>query len=406
MRLKNLTLKNIGPFKEAELEFISDDNGLDNPPVICITGENGTGKSIILDSIRSLFMGRFNSVERDITSSSQFLIKTDLQINGVDKTLSTHSKYSDRDALDSNDMQINTLFHYHLESIYQKNFIMDYWTSKLSSDKFDISNITSLDVKKYLDNSLDGIHKNIDVTRIITFFDYLKDSSNEYEEELGATLYSILKEIINISITDGELSHVSRIDLKPIIKIGNDAVSLDKLSSGNLYLIQRFVSLLNQVYAVCTLNNIPISKYKSIPGLLLIDEAENHLHPKWQKLFLENILSLFPKLQIILATHSPFLVSSIRNTRIYVCKSLIDKSIVVEETDYYVNKPIEEILLSPLFSTSNFGNTISKLLEDRKDAINSNNDEEAKRIEKMLLVINPEYFNYLNLDSILKSIKK
>jgi len=40
---------------------------------------------------------------------------------------------------------------------------------------------------------------------------------------------------------------------------------------------------------ICATNGIPIKKYKEIGGVLLIDEAENHLHPKWQKLFLKNI---------------------------------------------------------------------------------------------------------------------
>jgi ATP-binding cassette subfamily F protein uup len=49
MRLHNLILENIGPIKKAELEFISDESQLEHPPVICITGENGTGKSTFLN---------------------------------------------------------------------------------------------------------------------------------------------------------------------------------------------------------------------------------------------------------------------------------------------------------------------------------------------------------------------
>ncbi len=406
MRLKNLILENIGPFKTAELDFISNEQELDYPPVICITGENGTGKSIILDAIRSLFKGRFSGVEREITSSKQFLIKTNLVINGTDKVFSSNKKFDGKQNLDTNDMAINRLFHSQFDPPYEKDFILDYWTSKLSNDNFGITSITAVEAKKYLDDSLSGIHKNIDLTKIISFFDYLKDSTNEQEKELGSSLYSILEDIINLSISKGKLSHVSRINLKPIVKIGNNEITLDKLSSGNLYLIQRFTSLLSQVYSICALNDKPISDYKNIKGLLLIDEAENHLHPKWQKVFLQNILTLFPKLQIIVSTHSPFIVSSIKNSRIYVCKSQIDFSIVEEETDYYINKPIEEILLSPLFNTNNFSDEISKLLEERKDAIENKKNEKIKTIEKKLLEINPEYFNYLNLDSIIKSIKK
>jgi predicted ATP-binding protein involved in virulence len=286
------------------------------------------------------------------------------------------------------------------------DFIFDYWTSKLSSDSFNVNHITALETKKYLANALSGVHKNEDVAKSMTFFDYLKDSKDSGEQRLGKTLYELLEKIINISIMDGKLSHVSRINLKPIIKIHNQELSLDKLSSGNLYLIQRYTSLLRQVYAICVSNNIPIEQYPSIQGVLLIDEAENHLHPKWQKVFLQHILKLFPKLQIIVTTHSPFIVASVENAKVFVCKSKTTHSVVEAETELFANKPMEEILMSPLFDTNHFNESISQLMRDRKKAVAQSNKAEIARIEKILLEKNPEYFNYLNIEQLIQSIKK
>lgn len=407
MRIKNLKLKNIGPFKEANLEFINEDYELDSPPIICITGENGTGKSIIIDSIRSILSGRFSSgIERGIVASDTFLVETTFHINNRNVEVQSISEFQNGRFLETNNMELNKLFHSNLESTFTKDFVFDYWTSKLSNDEFDITNITTLQSEKYLDNTLNGIHKNVELTKAVSFFDYLKDSKNENERTLGTELYSILEEIINISISNGSLSHVSRINLKPIIKIGDKEISLDKLSSGNLYLIQRLVNLLSQIYSICVINKIPISKYKSIKGLIIIDEAENHLHPKWQKVFLKNILKIFPKLQLLVSTHSPFIVSSVKNCKVFVCKSEAEYSIVKEETDFYINKPIEEILMSPLFDTRNFNSEISELLHQRKIAHEFRNQEEIKKIETKLLEINPEYFNYLNIEKIINSIKK
>ena len=307
----------------------------------------------------------------------------------------------------TNNINFNNLFissHKSLTGHFQKNFIFDYWTPKLSSGAFTIDKITSPDPDKYLDNVLSGSYKNTDVTEIITFLDYLRGGTPK-EAALGIGLYQLLEKIVELSITNGSLAYVSRMELKPIISIGQKEYALDKLSSGNLYLIQRFTSLVRQVYAVCTLNDIPIEDYQSIKGVLLIDEAENHLHPKWQKVFIQNIQKLFPRLQIIVSTHSPFIVSSAENYRVYVCKSKVDYSVVEDETDHYANKPIEEILMSPLFDTRNFNAEISQLLEERKKAKEECNLEEAKNIEAKLLAINPQYFEYLTLDSVLKSIK-
>lgn len=405
MKLKNLSLKNIGPFNSVEMDFISNEKELARPPVIIITGENGTGKTVILDAIRTLFMGVFDNVERDIATSEDFLIKSDILLNNNHINFNTTSK-REKKSFDSNNLEINKLFRSQFEPKYEKDFVFDYWTSKLSSDRFNIDSLVTIEANGYLDESLNGIHKNVDVTKAISFFDYLKDSKDEYEKTLGNKMYEVIEEIITLSLGEGKLSHISRTNLTPILIIRKKQVSIDKLSSGNLYLIQRFISLLKQIYSICILNKLSVSDYKQIQGVVLIDEAENHLHPKWQKTFLNNILRLFPNLQLIVTTHSPFIVSSIENSKIYVCENQEEYSIVKEETDLYSNKPVEEILMSTLFNTSNFNIEITELLHKRKEAQINRNIQDLQKVEDDLLKINPSYFNYLKIEETLKSIKK
>ena len=49
------------------------------------------------------------------------------------------------------------------------------------------------------------------------------------------------------------------------------------------------------------------------PGVVLIDELDMHLHPKWQWNVLRALRETFPNIQFIVATHSPILVSSCKN---------------------------------------------------------------------------------------------
>ena len=65
MNIKDLTLKNVGPFKEMHLDFPCTPNASGILPVTLITGENGTGKSVILDSLRMLFKGLWG-IDRNI----------------------------------------------------------------------------------------------------------------------------------------------------------------------------------------------------------------------------------------------------------------------------------------------------------------------------------------------------
>lgn len=48
------------------------------------------------------------------------------------------------------------------------------------------------------------------------------------------------------------------------------------------------------------------------PGVVLIDELDLHLHPRWQRHVVEDLRRLFPEIQFICTTHSPFIVQTLR----------------------------------------------------------------------------------------------
>ncbi|MDP8257273.1 MAG: AAA family ATPase [Candidatus Alcyoniella australis] len=48
-------------------------------------------------------------------------------------------------------------------------------------------------------------------------------------------------------------------------------------------------------------------------GVVMIDELDLHLHPKWQRQVIEDLRTTFPKLQFICTTHSPFLIQALRS---------------------------------------------------------------------------------------------
>jgi len=55
-------------------------------------------------------------------------------------------------------------------------------------------------------------------------------------------------------------------------------------------------------------------------GIVLIDELDMHLHPSWQQLVLGQLTEAFPKLQFIVTTHSPLLVTAVKHQSIRILK--------------------------------------------------------------------------------------
>lgn len=78
--------------------------------------------------------------------------------------------------------------------------------------------------------------------------------------------------------------------------------NLTLLSSGETALMCLFGEIIRQADRLN--NNTPLSK---IQGIVFIDEIEKHLHIRLQKEILPKLLKLFPSVQFIVSSHSPFL---------------------------------------------------------------------------------------------------
>lgn len=87
--------------------------------------------------------------------------------------------------------------------------------------------------------------------------------------------------------------------------------SVSGMSSGTLNL---FYLLVDLVWRASTLNpqlNFVQLKEK-VSGVVLIDELDLFLHPKWQQNVLEFLSNLFPNVQYVLSTHSSWIISSFK----------------------------------------------------------------------------------------------
>lgn len=73
-----------------------------------------------------------------------------------------------------------------------------------------------------------------------------------------------------------------------------------------------------------------------------IDEPENHLHPSMQRSILRRLSNAFPRAQFIVATHSPFVVSSVKDSLVYVLK--YEQS--DQDTEVKISRRISSILLN------------------------------------------------------------
>lgn len=397
MKINSLKIKNLGPFREETLQFNTEYIQESNiQPITIITGVNGAGKSIVIDAIRAALSG--DKIGRNIVSDvNDFSIEISVDCDGKEQTFTTSTfNNGEIKSVDYTKFGRFLCFGYKLPEPVNP-WVIDFWSSILPTDEFKIHNLSDIDHAKAFAGVMSGKKSNLQLVNFICQADYLRSSEMPEEKELGEALYGYIKKIIDLCLDNGEFKYVRRTGLTPIVEQNGHLLSLDKLSSGNIFLIEHLLSLLSKLYSVSVLCAIHPSEIMQIPGLLLIDEIENHLHPKWQKKILGIIRELFPHIQIILTTHSPFIVSALRGVKVYTCQPQVGYSQIVDTTDLYDHLSVEEILVSNVFNVSPFNNEISLLMEKRKQLLSAGDVDAAKAISRQLYDINPEYFAYLSV---------
>lgn len=405
LRLLSLDLKDVGPFEQAHLDFATEE-----PRITVITGENGTGKSVLLDAIRGVFGFQYAWLGRDIRRNGNW--KLSLQVSIDDWKTDLHASTND---MSRHSRGFSTVGSGPVQAIpgliakgdRSPTFVVDYWSASAATGTFRLDGLVGFKPQKAWEEPLGGQYENADVVRLLAHFDYLRTSDLESERRVGENLFALARRIVELSLLDdGELVGIRRMDFTPMVRQAGREVPLENLSSGNAYLIQRMISLLGKMYSVHVLAGTPPEEIGKTPGFLLIDEAENHLHPKWQKRLFKNILELFPNLQIIAATHSPFIVASVPGARVYVCKyDQAKQSCYVEQQEDVANRPVDEILMSGVFDeTQPFNEEITALIEQRSKAMEAGDEAARRDAEAKLLALNPQHFAYFKVDDMMASL--
>ena len=80
---------------------------------------------------------------------------------------------------------------------------------------------------------------------------------------------------------------------------------------------------------------------KETNGIIMIDEIDLHLHPKWQRHVVSDLKRAFPNIQFIVTTHSPFIVQSLDSGELYNLDNILSD---VNPKDLSIGEVTEEVM--------------------------------------------------------------
>ena len=168
-----------------------------------------------------------------------------------------------------------------------------------------------------------------------------------------------------------------------ILQHGKEPFDFNTLSNGYQAVLDIILDIIMRMQ-----NQTQRSFDFNLPGIVLIDEIETHLHLELQKNIMPFLTAIFPNIQFIVTSHSPFILNSIRNVVIYD----LEKNLLVENG--LDNVPYDGIV-EGYFGADKLSDALKKKFEKYKTLVKKKclSDEELNEIAELELYLDdiPDY---------------
>ncbi len=322
LRITRLVLNDIGVFKNLDLNF-QKNQPKDKAEIHIFTGENGTGKTTLLEAL-TYFDFVFNEELKNLNKDKK---RYDLlsQKGGFFKGNNIELYFNQRNisfnVFGKNKVKDAPFFenYYTPISFLSKNHSYTFFAysgyRQVQSTKVDVlKDFTFNPITEAL--TFDKTNLNSDLFQWIANNKTRAALSFQKGNKLGSRLY--LSSISKIELAISEIINrkvefvIDERTLNVMIKLDDKSVNYNTLADGYKSIISWLTDLMFR------LDYMPTEGKENFT--LFLDEIDVHLHPAAQRRILPVIQKLFPKAQIFLTTHSPFVIGSVDDSWVYKFK--------------------------------------------------------------------------------------
>jgi hypothetical protein len=162
------------------------------------------------------------------------------------------------------------------------------------------------------------------------------------------------------------------------------------LSHGYQSTISWVADLIGQVLQEARNTNVPLEQME---GVVLIDEIDLHLHPRWQQTLIQTLRNAFKRLQFIATTHSPMILPGLRRDEIFIMRQNDEGDVHAEQASQSARLMTGSELYRSFFDiTTVYPNELGKKLRDYGYLAGNpfRTDEEDARMRQLLTELRSE----------------
>ena len=341
MKIKQLRMQSFRGITDLTLDF--------DPQLNVLIGNNGSGKSSILDCLSAFlkhiadqvkilypnkdnFLRAMSGQSKDIfldddisTSSTEGLktvLETILNSVNIEYTIKkARHEFSNVSALLEQEKQESYFTqNLPLPTLVTANKIpaLVYYSVKrdiLFKDFQDSQEDKNYSVLNAYNRAFTG--GQVVFNEFFKWFNILEDAENELIRDnlnyLDKQLESVRQAIYTFLPEFKDLRIRRRPELRMTVTKNGAELTINQLSDGEKNLLAMVGDLARRL----AIANPEMERPEQGSGVVLIDEIELHLHPKWQRMVITALLRTFPNCQFIITTHSPQVLGEVKDGKIY-----------------------------------------------------------------------------------------
>lgn len=339
----SLELEGVGCFKEKQSLDLS--NGANNyAPWTLILGDNGTGKTTLLRTLE-----RQKPLNMKVFENDDLILPMDFAFQdfNVNKNRSTRIKVLNINGHKIINNSMGAWGKYPEE--FSNLFVLSYGASRKMSKANNLFSIKETIFTTLFDDSLELI--NAEEWYFQKYLN-LQTADNNFKRVFEKQLEIIKQLLIDFlpDVSDLKPKVISDIKSTSSLEVkleSGEWIPLRDLSYGYQTMTALLVDIGSRMMDKYPESDNPLAE----PVIILIDEIDLHLHPKWQRQIMEQFSKYFPKAQFIVTSHSPLIVQAAEaiNANIVVCRKDGDKVIIDNNPEEVKGWRIDQILISDLF---------------------------------------------------------
>lgn len=361
-------IKNFKSIDELRIDF--NDDELDKKSWLFLLGENGVGKSSILQAIaiglkvdKKLIEPLIPVLVKKRKQTAEIIIKE----RNSDNLITTVLTRKDKSIVQSGNFN---------------SYLIGYGSLRLSVDEIDSN--SQRDISKV---SYENLFKPIKALNDIT--KWLRNIHKNDIEFFNSIAYSI-KQLLPDDSTDNQLTIN-----KGEIVLGNSDKLFSELSDGYKSTIILAIDIMMKL-------SDAQSDMDKMSGIVIVDELGNQLHPRWQMRIVKQLRTVFPNINFIISTHHPLCLRGAERKEILLLRNIDNEVVSTSELPNPSSLRVDQILASEFFGLSSLVDPDIEAKFNRYYELLSKNDKSTASEKAEIDLLKDELRNKQQMGSSLR----